>query len=95
MYNFVRSYADSSSASGEPFGTITVSIPRARGFRIDRKGRKRRFTDKYEIKLRNGAGMNRRALVSKLNKELKPNLKDSNPTPKFVQKLIALMRGKY
>lgn len=94
-YIFTRSYSTRQEPTGEVIGTLTISIPRARGFIRDRRGRKRRISDKFEIKIRNGTGgINRRSLVSQLNKE-KPNFKDTVPSPKFTGKLISLLKGKY
>ena len=94
MLDLTRLYGDA-DVKGHQIGTLTISIPRARGFKIDRKGRKRRFTDKYELALTAGPGaLNRKSLNKVLGKYQTSDKKWSTASPKLVNKLVALMMGK-
>jgi hypothetical protein len=92
-YKFTRLYSANEEPVGDIMGTLTLSIPRARGFHIDRRGRKIRNTDKFSIKIRKGRGMNQRSFVSYLKKN-SDEFRDTYPTVKWAGKLISILKGK-
>lgn len=99
MAIFTRNFASSQTpvpVTGKQIGSVTISLLRPYGFKIDKRGRKRRFTDKYEMNIFEGTGgISGKALRNKFKKDKLTFKTKVVPTNKFVGKLEALYKGKY
>lgn len=92
-YNFEqRSFAkvDDSKERRRPvkqIGTMTISIP-TRKLRVDRKGRKRRISVKFELPLMSGPGtLTARSVIANLQKDLQ-NTQKIPLTQKAYRKIV-------